>query len=118
MQFDGTNHQPGGIDIAHVLRKEFLDEFVLAFLQALHTKGHASEACNLLFGIAQCKMTQETLVIFIYLVTYDSLLFGKLTTDSLFETLDNLLQDGFIEHQCLTFHHRVDIATCKQFTRL
>ena len=76
MQFQGPYHKACGIDIAHRLREQFADEFVLTFLQALHAEGHTPKTSDLLLGIAQGQMTEETLVVLVNLVVDKRLLFG------------------------------------------
>ena len=50
-QLEGSNYKTGCID-ALTIGEEFLGKFILTFLQAFDTKGHATQSCYLVFGIA------------------------------------------------------------------
>ena len=117
-EFEGTDYEACGIDAALSLWEELLDEFVLALLKTLHTKGHASQIGDLLLGIAKGEVTEETLVVLVDLVVDEGFLLHKLTTNGGLETLDNLFEDGFVEHEFLAIHHGRDIATREQLARL
>ena len=95
-KLQGTNHQTGDID-ALASRKEFLDQFVLALLQALHAKGHATKTRNLLLGIAESEMAQETFVVLVNLVIDKGLLTSQLGADRMLEALDYLFEDKLIQ---------------------
>jgi hypothetical protein len=69
----GTHNQTGGVDTLPT-RKQFAYQLVLSFLQALHSKGHATKISNLLLGIAKGKMSKETLVILVDLIVNQRLL--------------------------------------------
>ena len=62
-------------------------------------------------------MTEETLVILVNLVIHQSLLLVELRAYATLEAVDNLSQDGFVEHQLLAVHHGNDIVTGEQFAR-
>ena len=51
-QLQGSYNQSRGIHTCGSFWEEFLDEFVLTFLQTFHTEGHASQIGDLFFGIA------------------------------------------------------------------
>ena len=104
-EFEGADYEACGIDTALSLWEELLDEFVLAFLKTLHTKGHTTQICDLFLGIAKGKVAEETLIVFIDLVVDEGLLLHELTTDGSLESLDNFFEDGFVEHKFLTVHH-------------
>ena len=63
-------------------------------------------------------MAQKTFVILINLVIDQCLLTSQLRRDGMFETLDNLFENGLVEHQLLALHHRHDVVTGQQFTAL
>ena len=67
MQFKSSYHEARSIDAiaAACIGEQFLHEFVLSFLKTLHAKGHSPQVGDLLLGVAQCKMAQETLVVFV-----------------------------------------------------
>ena len=69
-QLNGSHHQTGGIRPHSTIAiwEKLLNEFVLTFLQTLHTKGHAAEIRDLLLGIAEGKMPKKTLVILVNLI--------------------------------------------------
>ena len=63
-------------------------------------------------------MTEKTLVVLVDLIVYQGLLLDELTADGGLKSLDNLLENRFIEHQLLTIHHGRDITTGQQFASL
>ena len=90
-EFEGTDYEARGVDTTTALWDEFLDEFVLTFLQTFHAERHTSQIGDLLFGIAQGQMSQETFIILIDLIVHKRLLLHQLSTDGSLETLHNLL---------------------------
>ena len=76
MQFDSTYNQTCGIDITYILWEEFFDELILALLQTLHAKGHTAKLGDLILGIAEGQMAQETLVVLVNLVVDKCFLTG------------------------------------------
>lgn len=116
----GFYHQAGGVDAHAVIavREEFLNQFCLSLLQTLYAERHSAQVGNLLLGITQRKMAQETLVILINLIIYQSLLTHQLAVYALLETVYYLLKDRLVEHQFLTSHAARHIATRKEFATL
>ena len=77
-QFEGAHNEACGIDTAPTAGEEFLYEFVLSFLQTLHTERHTTKSCNLFLGVAEGQMAQEPLVVFINLIVDHGLLVQQL----------------------------------------
>ena len=42
------------------VREELLNQFILTLLETLHAKGHSTQLGDLVLGIAQRQMTQQT----------------------------------------------------------
>ena len=63
-------------------------------------------------------MTEETLIVLVYFIIYDSFRASAFVEHSLTETLQNLLKNRLIEHHALTVHHSVHIGFCEQFACL
>ncbi len=78
MELQGTDHQTGGVDIAHSIGEQLTDEVVLTLLQTLHTEGHAPQTGDLFLGIAEGQVTEETLVVLVDLVVDKGLLLRQL----------------------------------------
>ena len=51
-QFESAHHESCGIYTALAVWKQFCDEFVLSFFEALHSEWHAAEHCYLFLGVA------------------------------------------------------------------
>ena len=76
VQLQRTDHKARCIyaSFAVTCWEKALDKFILPLFQALYAERHSTQPGYLLFRIAQRQMTEEPLVIFIYLVIYDGVL--------------------------------------------
>ena len=63
-------------------------------------------------------MAQETLVVFIYVVVYQSIVLLHFCQHALAETHQNLLQNRLVEHQTSAMHHQHHVITLEQVSRL
>ena len=63
-------------------------------------------------------MSEETLVVFVYLVVDDGFLTHHLTAYIVLEQLYDALKDGLIEHQLLAIHYTHDIVACEHLAGL
>ena len=116
-QFDGSHDKARGID-ALATGEQLLHQFVLALLQALHAEGHAAQRGDLLLGIAEGEVAQETFVVFVDFVVDKCLLTGELRRYGLLEAVDDAFEDGLVEHQRLALHDGAHIVARQQFTAL
>ena len=80
LKLKSPHHQSRGIDALAVVSvgKELSHQFRLPLLKTLHAKGHSAQTGNLLLGVTQCQVTQETLVVFVDFLVDQRLLFGQL----------------------------------------
>ena len=106
-KFYGLDYKAGGIysHTSVATGEEFLYKLILTFLKTFHSEGHCLEIGYLVLGVAQGKMTKETLVVFVNLIVEQCLLVGELTIYRQFKALYNATKYGFVEHHRLAFHH-------------
>ena len=63
-------------------------------------------------------MPEQTLVVLVDFVVEHHFLMSVVVIDRLFETVEDLLQNGLVEHHALTGHHTHHVASCQQLTAL
>ena len=97
MELQGPNDETRSIHTgAFPIREETVDQLILSFLQAFDAKWHSTQRRDLLFGVTQGEMTEEALVILIYVVIDQRLLAHEIIVHTAFKPFDDLFQDRLI----------------------
>ena len=106
-QLKGSHHQSCCIDAdaSPSLLKQLLNKLILSFFQALDPKRHASQVGDLLFGISQGQMSQESFVVFVNLIVDECLLSHQVFIHAVFESFNDFLEYGLVKHHSFPFHH-------------
>ena len=116
-KFQCTHHQTSGIYPHPFTRREkTADQVILPFLQRLDPKRHSPKIGNHFFGIAQCQMTEETLVILINIIAYDCFMTSSFIEDRFLEAFHYLLQYRIVKDQLLAVHHCLHIGFGQQLS--
>lgn len=120
MKFYSAHYETGDIDSSTLFigSEESTDQVGLTLLQRLGTEWHRMQIGNHIFRISQGEVTQESLVVLIYIVGYDGFVALSLSMYSITESADNLLQYRLIEDIVLSLHDAAYLASCKEFARL
>ena len=100
------------------LGEETIGEVNLPFLQTLRAERHLTQSGYHVLRIAEGKMTQETLVVLVYLVFQTGINGSLLLADVLAEAGHDFLEERFVEDQVAAMHHLHHVVALKEVPRL
>ena len=120
MELESTGYQAYSIYavVSVSVWEQLVYKLCLTFLEALDSERHSFECSNLVFCISQCQMSEESFVIFVNVIIYDSFHLHYASVDALAEGINYLFHDRLIEDIFLACHHVCNVYACQHFSGL